>query len=184
MQIHPTNWNIHFLASDLRNSTSLVRFRRLSFNPTKEKRQWRLTIAVRFFWSGRRESRVRIANAQPLGASAFGRIPKNSPLDCFSTEFHLIGSIPSLKFQPDKRKTAMATNHCRTFFLERATGIEPASQAWEAWVITIIRRPHFSEKSIPHVTLGLIKILPVFNNPFEKAFSLMFSLHHLESRVS
>jgi len=34
------------------------------------------------------------------------------------------------------------------------------------------------------VTLGLIKILPVFNNPFEKAFSLMFSLHHLESRVS
>ncbi len=117
MQIHPTNWNIHFLASDLRNSTSSVRFRRLSFNPTKEKRQWRLTIAVRFF-------------------------------------------------------------------LERATGIEPASQAWEAWVITIIRRPHFSEKSIPHVTLGLIKILPVFNNPFEKAFSLMFSLHHLESRVS
>lgn len=55
---------------------------------------------------------------------------------------------------------------------------------WEAAVITIIRRPHFSEKSIPHVTLGLIKILPVFNNPFEKAFSLMFSLHHLESRVS
>ena len=49
MQIHPTNWNIHFLASDLRNSTSSVRFRRLSFNPTKEKRQWRLTIAVRFF---------------------------------------------------------------------------------------------------------------------------------------
>ena len=48
MQIHPTNWNIHFLASDLRNSTSSVRFRRLSFNPTKEKRQWRLTIAVRF----------------------------------------------------------------------------------------------------------------------------------------
>ena len=116
MQIHPTNWNVHFLASDLRNSTSSVRFRRLSFNPTKEKRQWRLTIAVRFFWSGRRESRVRIANAQPLGASAFGRIPKNSPLDCFSTEFHLIGSIPSLKFQPEKRKTAMAINHCRTFF--------------------------------------------------------------------
>lgn len=59
MQIHPTNWNIHFLASDLRNSTSSVRFRRLSFNPTKEKRQWRLTIAVRFFWSGRRESNPR-----------------------------------------------------------------------------------------------------------------------------
>ena len=52
MQIHPTNWNIHFLASDLRNSTSSVRFRRLSFNPTKEKRQWRLTIAVRFFGAG------------------------------------------------------------------------------------------------------------------------------------
>ena len=122
MQIHPTNWNIHFLASDLRNSTSSVRFHRLSFNPTKEKRQWRLTIAVRFFWSGRRESRVRIANAQPLGASAFGRIPKNSPLDCFSTEFHLIGSIPSLKFQPEKRKTAMAINHCRTFFFGAGDG--------------------------------------------------------------
>ena len=52
MQIHSTNWNIHFLASDLRNSTSSVRFRRLSFNPTKEKRQWRLTIAVRFFGAG------------------------------------------------------------------------------------------------------------------------------------
>ena len=69
-----------------------------------------------FFWSGRRESRVRIANAQPLGASAFGRIPKNSPLDCFSAEFHRIGSIPSLRLQPNKRKTTMAINHCRTFF--------------------------------------------------------------------
>ena len=156
----------------------------LKFQPEKRKTAMAINHCRTFFWSGRRESRDRIANAQPLGASAFGRIPKNSPLDCFSTEFHLIGSIPSLKFQPDKRKTAMAINHCRTFFLERATGIEPASQAWEAWVITIIRRPHFSEKSIPHVTLGLIKILPVFNNPFEKAFSLMFSLHHLESRVS
>lgn len=121
MQIHLTDWNFHFLAPDLaskancvqkviklENSTSSVRFRRLGFSPIKEKRQWRLTIAVRF--------------------------------------------------------------------LERATGIEPASQAWEAWVITIIRRPRFSEKSIPHVTLGLIKILPVFNNPFEKAFSLLFLL--------
>ena len=34
-------------------------------------------------WSGRRESRVRFANAQPLGASACGRIPKNVPLARF-----------------------------------------------------------------------------------------------------
>ncbi len=66
MQIHPTNWNIHFLASDLRNSTSSVRFRRLSFNPTKEKRQWRLTIAVRFFGAGD-GNRTRVTSLGSLG---------------------------------------------------------------------------------------------------------------------
>ena len=43
-------------------------------------------------WSGRRESRVRKADAQPLGASACGRIPKNSPLDCF------LNGIPPHRF--------------------------------------------------------------------------------------
>ena len=30
-----------------------------------------------------------------------------------------------------------------TDLLERAAGIEPVSQAWKAWVITIIRCPHY-----------------------------------------
>ena len=66
-------------------------------------------------WSGRRESRVRKADAQPLGASACGRIPKNSPLDCF------LNGIPPHRFDsrrlscnPLKQKTAMIVNHCRT----------------------------------------------------------------------
>ena len=79
MQIHSIDWNFHFVASDLvskascvqkvirqENSTSSVRFRRLSFNPTKEKRQWRLTIAVRFFGAGD-GNRTRVTSLGSLG---------------------------------------------------------------------------------------------------------------------
>ena len=54
---------------------------------------------------------------------------------------------------------------------------------WEAWVITIIRRPRFSEKSIPHVTLGLIKIL-LFSIILAERLFFVVLLHHLENRVS
>ena len=89
---------------------------------------------LRVSWSGRRDSRTRFARAQSLGASACVRIPKNVPLARF------LNGIPPHRFDSlyldsgafAQRKLSFAEN-----FLERATGIEPASGAWKAPVLPL-----------------------------------------------
>ena len=58
------------------------------------------------------------------------------------------GKLGAFSNRPILRQSntkAAVTGDFRSKTMERATGIEPASRAWEARVITIIRRPHENE---------------------------------------
>jgi hypothetical protein len=55
---------------------------------------------------------------------------------------------------PRKCSTELSYMSTKSYKLERAAGIEPASSAWKAEVIAIIRRPHEGSLNSYHLTGG------------------------------